>query len=194
MSATSRSTQQGVPSPQAVSLVTMVSSPRPRSARRPHRSQGDSIRKPAPAIAGAGEDLCASGGEAVGVARSVPALQPDLVRAAPAEHFALEEEALVKTDAAALGDVQLGHPGAYAVRVELLVPRTVERVGEVDALAVAGDLAHLRAAGQWLIRPRRVRHAPDNAAEPDRADLARVERVAHVVLLQFAGAPARDVE
>src|SRR5205814_2239206 len=157
MSATSRSTQQGVPSPQAVSLVTMVSSPRPRSARLPHRSQGDSIRKPAPAIAGAGEDLSGSGGEAVGVARSVPALQPDLVRAAPAEHVALKEEALIKADAAALGDVQLGHPGADAVRVELLDPCTVDRVGEVYPLAVAGDLDHLRAAAQWLIRPGRVR-------------------------------------
>src|SRR6266516_1737269 len=153
MSATPRSTQQGVPSPQAVSLVTMVSSPRPRSARRPHRSQWDSIRKPAPANAGAGEDRRRSGGVAVGVARRVAALQPYLVRAAPAEHLALKEEALI--------------------------PGTVERVGEVDPLAVAGDLDHLRAAGQWLIRPGRVRHAPDDAADPHRADLARVERVAH---------------
>src|SRR5215467_16019603 len=121
MSATPRSTQQGVPSPQAVSLVTMVSSPRPRSARRPHRSQGESIRKPAPAIAGLARTR-RSGGVAVRVARSVAALQPDLVRTAPAEHVALEEEALVEADAAALGDIQLGHPVADAVRVELLVP------------------------------------------------------------------------
>ena len=43
------------------------------------------------------------------------------------------------------------------VRVELLVPRAVQRVGEVDALAVPADLDHLRAAAERLVRPGRVR-------------------------------------
>ena len=42
--------------------------------------------------------------------------------------------------------VELGHPGADPVGVELIVPRPVQRVGEVDALAVAADLDHLRSA------------------------------------------------
>src|SRR5205823_11335578 len=76
---------------------------------------------------------------AVGVAGGVAALEPDLVHAAPAERIAFDEEALVEADAAALADVQLGHPRADAVGVELLVPGTVQGVGEVHALALPAD-------------------------------------------------------
>ena len=55
--------------------------------------------------------------------------------------------------------VDLGHPAADAVRVELVVPRRVERVGEVDALAVAADLDHLRTAVQRLPRLAGMRRA-----------------------------------
>jgi hypothetical protein len=41
---------------------------------------------------------------------------------------------------------------------------------------------------------RRVRLAPYDAAELDRAGLARVERVGHVVLLELTGAPAGHVQ
>src|SRR4029077_14521497 len=109
---------------------------------------------------------------------------------------AVREELLVQAQPAARGrgGVELGEPAAHAVRVELVVPRPVQRVGQVDPLAVPADLAHLRAAGQRLARRRRVRDAPGDAAEPDRADLARAGRVAHVVLLELANAPAGDVE
>src|SRR5260370_19825430 len=135
-----------------------------------------------------------SRGEAVGVAGGVAALQPDLVRSAAAECVALEEEPLVERDPAALAHVELGHPGAHAVRVELVVPRTVQRVGEVDALAVAANLDHLRPAAQRLARPGRVRRAPDDAAGAHRPGLPRGERGGGVVVLHLAGAPARDGE
>src|SRR6202034_193560 len=91
--------------------------------------------------------------EAVGIAGRVAALQPDLVRAAATERVALHEEPLVERDPAAGVRVYLGHPRADAVRVELLVPRPVQRVGEVDPGAVPADLDHLRATEQWLVRP-----------------------------------------
>src|SRR6266536_5604639 len=131
---------------------------------------------------------------AVGVAGGVAALEPDLVHAAPAERIAFEEEALVEADAATLADVQLGHPRAHAAGVELLVPGAVQGVGEVHALAVPADLHHLRAAGQWLVRPGGVRGPAHDAADPHRARLARVDRVGDVVLLELTGAPAGHVQ
>ena len=105
-----------------------------------------------------------------------------------------QEEPAVQLHAAFGPHVDLGHPAADAVRIELVVPRRVEPVGEVDALAVAADLDHLRAAVQRLSGLARVRRAADDAAEPDRADLLRLERVADVVLDELARAPARHVE
>ena len=89
--------------------------------------------------------------------------------------------------------VELGDPSANALRIELFVPRAVERIGHVDAAAVAADLDHLRAAVELAgLGMRRVR---GDAADPhaSRSSL-RMERIAHVVLPQFAGAPARNVE
>ena len=59
-----------------------------------------------------------------------------------AERLALEEEALVKSDPAAPANVQLGHPGADPVRVELMLigrggqPFTVVLRGEPSSLPV----------------------------------------------------------
>ena len=133
---------------------------------------------------------------AVGIRGRVAALQPDLVHPQAPELRAAREELLVEAQPAARGriGVDLGQPAAHAVRVELVVPRPVQRVGQVDPLAVPADLDHLRAAGQPLARRRGVRDAAGDAAEPDRADLAGVRRIAHVVLLELAGAPAGDVE
>ena len=46
--------------------------------------------------------------------------------------------------------VELHHPAVEAVVIELRVDRAVERVGEIDALPVAADLHHLRAAVRAL--------------------------------------------
>jgi hypothetical protein len=61
---------------------------------------------------------------AVGVGRGVAALQPDLVSAQAAEVTPVREELLVDAQPATCGwvGVDLGEPGAHAVRVELVVP------------------------------------------------------------------------
>src|SRR3954464_12467315 len=102
--------------------------------------------------------------EAVRVARRVASLEANLVGAVPAE---LDEELGVDREVAVV--VELDHPAVDALGVELRVPARVQRVREVDALAVAADLAHLRAAGE--LARRGVRRPPDDPAEVDRAGL-----------------------
>ena len=71
-------------------------------------------------------------------------------------------------------DVELGHPGADAVRVELVVPRAVERVGDVDPAAVAGLTSTICGPpAQRLVRRGRVRGPRDDAAEPHLAGQQR---------------------
>src|SRR6266508_249653 len=130
---------------------------------------------------------------AVGVAGGVAALQPGLAHPQPAEVLPAGEEARVRGDAAGVQvGVELGRPGADAVGVEDVVPDPVEGVGDVHAAAVAADLDHLRPAGEPQPRRGGVGLAADDAAQADRAGLARVEDVADVVLLELAGAPAGD--
>src|SRR3954468_16217475 len=81
--------------------------------------------------------------EAVGVGRGVSAFQPHLMRSLVAE---VDEEVGVEAHPPLGVDVQLGHPALDALGIELGVPGQVERIGEVDAPAVAADLDHLRAA------------------------------------------------
>src|SRR5258707_4584829 len=106
-------------------------------------------------------------GVAVRVAGCIAALEPDLVHPAAAEYVAFEEEPLVEADAAAIANVKLRHPRADAIAVELIVPRAIQRVGEVDALAVPTDLDHLRAAGQRLALPGRLPLSAPQCAQPD---------------------------
>lgn len=80
----------------------------------------------------------------------------------------------------------------HAVRIELVVPRRIERVGPVHALPVAADLDHLRAARERAAV--RMRRAARDAADADRPREHRVVRVRHVVLAHLAGAPAGHIE
>src|SRR5262249_16119973 len=77
--------------------------------------------------------------------RRVAALQPHLMAPPRAE---IDEEILVDLDAAAGLRVHLRHPPRHrlGLRVELLVPRGVERAREVDTAPVAAHLHHLRRA------------------------------------------------
>src|SRR4051794_33192163 len=112
---------------------------------------------------------CSSRREAVRVARGVAALQADLVRALAVE---LDEEVGIDRELAVA--VDLAHPAFDPLRIELLFPARVERVRQVDPLAVAAHLDHLRAAVE-LVRGR-VARAADDPAEvygPGRLRVAR---------------------
>src|SRR5918992_90378 len=133
--------------------------------------------------------------EAVRVAGGVAALEAGLVDPPSAEVVAVREELRVHGHAAGLGvRVDTGHPGAYAVRVEDVVPRRVERVREVHAPTVSAHLHHLGRARQPQLGGCRVRGSVDDPAEAHRSRLSRVVRIAHVVLLELPRPPARDVQ
>ncbi len=80
----------------------------------------------------------------------------------------------------------------HAVRIELVVPRRIQRIGPVHAPAVAADLDHLRAACEPAAV--RVRRTARDAADAYRPREHRIVRIRHVVLAHLAGAPARHVQ
>src|ERR1700733_5136348 len=79
-----------------------------------------------------------------------------------------------------------------AIGIELIVPGGIERVGPIDALAVAADLDHLRAAR--VSAAVRVGRASGDAADTDGAGELGLSRLGDVVLTHLACSPARDVE
>src|SRR5436190_1680499 len=127
----------------------------------------------------------------VGVRRSVAPFQPKLVRAQPVE---LNKEFLVEFHPTLWVGIDLYHPTLYPIGIELFVPRRVQRVGEVDALAVAADLDHLRTAIQSLLGLLRVCRPAHDATEVDRTSLLRVRRIRDVVLDELTCPPARNIQ
>ena len=88
---------------------------------------------------------------AVGVRRRVATLEAHLVHPAPAKLVSVRKESLVDRQAARhwIG-VDLRQPTADALGEELVIPGTVERVGEINPTTIATYLHHLRTAGQSL--------------------------------------------
>src|SRR6476659_607535 len=105
-----------------------------------------------------------------------------------------EADPVVLCQLEATARVCIGHNlGArYSVRIELVIPRRVERIGPVHPLAIATDLYHLRTACICLTVW--VRRAADNAADVDRARKLRLSGVGDVVLTHLAGSPASDIQ
>src|SRR5438128_3750603 len=133
--------------------------------------------------------------EAVRVARGIPSLEAGLVHPSPTEVVAVREEPRVDAHATGLDvRVNASHPSADAVRVEDVVPRRVERVGEIHAPAVAAYLHHLGRPRQPQLWGGGVRASLHDAAQAHRTRLFRVVRIADVILLELAGPPARDVQ
>src|SRR5687768_1332383 len=75
------------------------------------------------------------------VRRRITALEPNLVRAVITK---LYEEVGIGAQTAIGGRIQFGHPPLDAGGVELLIPRDIQRVGDIHPPAVAADLDHLR--------------------------------------------------
>src|SRR6476660_1624564 len=87
--------------------------------------------------------MAASVDEAVGVARGIPSLEAGLVHSAPTKVVAVREEPRVDGHATCLDvRVNAGHPSAHAIGIEDLIPRRVERVGEIHAPTIAAHLHH----------------------------------------------------
>src|SRR5580704_5733378 len=102
------------------------------------------------------------------------------------------EEIRIDRHAARRRAIDLRDPAAHAFRVKLRIPRAVQRVRYVDAPPVAAELDHLRRAVERpALRMLPVRY---DSAQTYAASLPRLERVAHVVLLQVTGAETRDVQ
>src|SRR5438309_11550312 len=99
---------------------------------------------------------------AIGVRRSVAAFQPYLVCTQLVE---LDKEFFVEFHSALGIRIDLHHPTLYAIRIELIVPWRVERVGKVHALAVAADLDHLWTAIESLLGPLRMSRPAHDPAE-----------------------------
>src|SRR3954462_12961367 len=105
-----------------------------------------------------------------------------------------EAHAVVLCQLETAARVCIGHhlDARNSVGIELVVPGRVERVGPVDAFAVAADLDHLRPAGIGLAA--RMRRTAYDAAGMDRSGKFWFAGIADVVLTHLAGAPAGDVE
>ena len=102
----------------------------------------------------------------------------------------LHKEFGIEGDAAVRIGVELDHPSFDAIGIELWIDGAVQRIGEIDAPAVAADLYHLRAAAECAVAGGGVRCLGHNAANAHLAGQPGIERVGDVVLLQVAGAPA----
>src|SRR4029077_16315123 len=107
---------------------------------------------------------------------------------------AFQEKILVKGDAAVGTSIKLHHPTADAIRIKLLVPCGIKRVGKIDSLAVALTFPHLRAARERLIGLLRMRRPIGDAADAHRGGLFRIEWIRNIVLQKLACSPARNVK
>jgi len=89
--------------------------------------------------------------------------------------------------------VELHHPALDAFRIELSVPWSIERIGEVDAPAVAAEFDHLRGAVQRSLRILRMSSLADDSTQVYRSGFSRVEGIGDIVLQELAGSPAGDI-
>src|SRR5580765_1128165 len=113
------------------------------------------------------------------------------MRAQPVE---LDEELFIELHPALRVRLKLNHPTLQTVGINLLIPRSVERIGEIDALAIAADLHHLRAAVQRLLGLARVSRPSHNATQMHRARLPLVNWVRNIVFDELPRSPARNIK
>src|SRR3954447_22345763 len=121
---------------------------------------------------------------AEGIGRRVATLEADLVRTQPV--LELDEDLPVERHATRRLGIDLREPAFDSRRIELRVPRGVEPVREIDALAVAAPLDHLGPAVERTIDVLRVRGASLHPADVQAARQLGRRRIAHVVLPQLA--------
>ena len=103
----------------------------------------------------------------------------------------LDPEILIQLDATVGANVGLYHRARHSVRIELVVPRRIERISPVDPLPIAADFDHLRPATECLAI--RVRGPSRDATNMHRSGQFGRARIANVVLAHLACAPARHI-
>src|SRR5690349_5369424 len=99
---------------------------------------------------------------------------------------ALDEKVFVERHAAIRTGIELHHPTAHAVGIKLFVPRRIKRISEIDSLAVAADLDHLRTTCErsiGLLRMRRTIHDSTNAHG---TSLLGVQRIGNIILQELS--------
>src|ERR1700691_3403907 len=90
--------------------------------------------------------------------------------------------------------IELYHPAANSVRIELHVPRRVQGVREIDATSVAAQLDHLWSPVQTVAGNFRMRSAAHDTPQMHGACFLGMKRIGNVILQKFAGSPARNVK
>src|SRR4051794_14935757 len=102
----------------------------------------------------------------------------------------LDQELWIDLKAAVRPRVELDHPAVDSFRVKLRVPGSVERISEVDALAIAANLYHLRGAVQRSLGSLRMSGVAGNSTQMYRPCFSRMEGIGDIILKELAGAPA----
>src|SRR6266404_1863112 len=127
----------------------------------------------------------------IGIARTIAAVKMNLVNTIIC---ALDEKLPVEIDPTIGLGIEFDHPTANPIRIKLLVPGSVKRVGKIHALAVAADFNHLRSPGEWLVRVLRMGCAIGDTTDANGASLLRGERIGDIILQHLASSPAGNVE
>src|SRR5262245_34597442 len=111
--------------------------------------------------------------KAEGIGRSISAFQVHLVRP---QGVKLHEKIGVEFQAAVGFDIGLHHPTLDPIRIELLVPGSIQGVGKVYSPSIATQLDHLGSAVQRLFRAR-MRGTPHDATNLHRPCKPRLKWV-----------------
>src|SRR5215831_12653588 len=110
------------------------------------------------------------------IRRTVPTLEPDLMRPQLSE---IHKKVPIKGHAASRISIHPHHPATH-IRVELVIPATVERVGKVNTPSIAAHLDHLRSPLHGTAF--RVRRGVDQTTDAYGACELRVKGVRDVIL------------
>src|SRR5262245_54233466 len=106
----------------------------------------------------------------------------------------LYEEITVYRQAPARFGIQLDHPAANSVRIELLIPGVIERVGKVNTAAIAADFDHLRRAVQRIVGLLGVSGSTNDTSQVYRSGEPGIEGIRNIILPHLAGSPTSHIQ
>src|SRR6266478_3988966 len=99
------------------------------------------------------------------------------------------EKVWIKPERAVWPGIGFNEPGANSVRINLLVPSRIQRVGKVNAFSVTAYLHHLRAAIKRDVHPFRMGRATYDSADLKHRCKLRAIRDGDIITAQFASSP-----